>query len=122
MVIPVRFRDSQQGFMDRGALSRLGIFVVLTFTQPLAGTKEQSRFSITINTFSSIRKALAVSDDNRGAAARPQRLLIASSITMAPKAVVVPALVALMLITGVCNTILTKYQVCLIPTPGAIHY
>jgi hypothetical protein len=31
---------------------------------------------------------------------------------MAPKALV-PLLVTMMLVTGVCNTLLTKYQVCI---------
>jgi hypothetical protein len=37
--------------------------------------------------------------------------------TIIPARAIIPFLVAMMLLTGVCNTLLTKYQVGLLPLP-----
>jgi hypothetical protein len=44
--------------------------------------------------------------------------------TIIPARAIIPFLVAMMLFTGVCNTLLTKYQVCLVsspPLPASSH-
>ena len=40
---------------------------------------------------------------------------LGSPTAMAPSQALIPVLVTLMLLTGVCNTLLTKYQVCRLP-------